>query len=218
MDRGPFLGVLVWPCFFLHGVTLRPQSFKVLHILRPGDGLADIVFGFIFKRVLGRVVEQAASIFEWASVDVVDQFDLTLPPPAGLSAPPFIDVVWADDLAFSAMHEDAEELVNIMTTCTALIFKQVLNHGMIPNLKAGKTELLFSLRGRKSRAVRQRIFNVVDRTIHIDGAPEGYQTVRLTAKYRHLDTQVESTLVSMIVGGRVEGFLHSNNFWSCVDS
>lgn len=33
VDRGPFLGFLVWPWFFFYGVTLRPQSFKVLHIL-----------------------------------------------------------------------------------------------------------------------------------------------------------------------------------------
>lgn len=167
---------------------------------RPGDGLADIVFGFIFKRVMGKVVEQATSMFDWSSVDIADQFDLTLPPPEGLGVPPFIDVVWADDLAFSAMHEDAEELINIMTTCTALIFKQVLNHGMIPNLKAGKTELLLSLRGKKSRAAKQRIFNVIEPTIYIAEAPEGFQMVRLTAKYRHLGTQVhlaESLMVEI---------------------
>ncbi len=157
---------------------------------RPGDGLADIVFGFIFKRVLSRVVDEAASLFDWAPCEIAGDFDLTTPPPLGLSCPPFIDVVWADDLAFSAMHEDADTLIHIMTTCTTLIFKQVLRHGMLPNLKAGKTELLFSCRGRGSRKAKQRIFNVIDPILSLPDAPEGYREVRLTAKYRHLGTQV----------------------------
>ena len=157
---------------------------------RPGDGLADIVFGFIFKRVLSRVVDEASSLFDWEPCEIVRDFDLTIPPPTGLSSPPFIDVVWADDLAFSAMHEDADTLIHIMKTCTTLIFKQVLRHGMLPNLKAGKTELLFSLRGRGSRKAKQRIFNVIDPVLRLPEAPDGYQDVRLTAKYRHLGTQV----------------------------
>ncbi len=157
---------------------------------RPGDGLADIVFGFIFKRVLAKVVEQASGILDWQPVETVGDYNLADTPPQGLSCPPFIEVVWADDLAFSALHEDAESLIQIMTTCTTLIFKQVLSHGMIPNLKEGKTELQLSLRGKGSRAARQRLFNTTHPTLSLPEAPKDFQEVRLTASYRHLGTQV----------------------------
>ena len=157
---------------------------------RPGDGLADIVFGFVFKRVMGRVVEQASHIFDWQPFEPVGDFNLAQEPPGELQCPPFIEVVWADDLAFSAINEDAERLIGIMATCTSLIFTQVLQHGMIPNLKPGKTEMLLSLRGKGSRAAKQRLFNTTTPCINLEAAPDGFQQVRLTACYRHLGTQV----------------------------
>ena len=88
------------------------------------------------------------------------------------------------------MHQDAATLTKIMETCTALIFKQILRHGMLPNLKAGKTELLFSIRGKGSQAIKKKLFNVIEPEFVVADAPEGYQRVRLTSKYRHLGTQV----------------------------
>ena len=115
---------------------------------RPGDGLADIVFGFIFKRVMARVV------------DMVSDFDLTVDPPIDLPCPPFIEVVWADDLAFSAIHQDAAKLIQIMEVCTALIFKQVLRHGMLPNLKAGKLKSSFLASEAKEAMLSNKNFSM----------------------------------------------------------
>ena len=157
---------------------------------RPGDGLADIVFGFVFKRVMTKVVAEATQLYGWVQPDLVGDFDLTVEPPGGADCPPFIDVVWADDLAFSAIHEDTEQLIDILEQSTTLIFKAVLGHGMLPNLKAGKTEILFSLRGKGSRAAKQRLFDVEAPQLFLPGAPSGFQHVRLTAKYRHLGTMV----------------------------
>ena len=127
---------------------------------RPGDGLADIVFGFIFKRVMAREVDEATTVFGWEPIDMVSDFDLTVDPPIDLPCPPFIEVVWADDLAFSAIHQDAAKLIQIMEVCTALIFKQVLRHGMLPNLKAGKLKSSFLASEAKEAMLSNRNFSM----------------------------------------------------------
>ena len=63
---------------------------------------------------MAKVVEEAVQMYGWVQPDLVSDFDLTVEPPDGAICPPFVEVVWADDLAFSAIHEDTEQLIDIL--------------------------------------------------------------------------------------------------------
>lgn len=59
---------------------------------RPGDGLADLVFGYVFKRVMQRVVSAATQEFDWSIPAVQMEIDVEQPSRTQAEAPPFVEV------------------------------------------------------------------------------------------------------------------------------
>lgn len=122
----------------------RTKILETLAGSRPGDGFADLVFGFAFKRIMKKVMSRLAEDFNFTEVQITDPFDLTADPPQ-CDLPEILQVVWADDLAIAYRRRGATELVEDMGRICSVVFQECLRHGLVPNLKKGKTELLLLL-------------------------------------------------------------------------
>ena len=89
---------------------------------RPGDGLADIVFGLVFHRITQRITERLSEEMGIGGHVVTGQFDLFAEEGAGpgdYNMPELIDVVWADDLAMAWRSPTAAGLADGMRKITS---------------------------------------------------------------------------------------------------
>ena len=127
-----------------------PQRRQVMETLagsRPGDGLADLVFGFVFQRILERVTTHIREFFQieagFVCTKPSDFNEQWLEQHAYL--PAIADVVWADDLALLLHAPNADSLIDRLTMSACELFKICLRHGMQPNTKRGKTEAMVHL-------------------------------------------------------------------------
>ena len=89
----------------------QDRIFESLAGSRPGDGLADVVFAFAFKRILRKVVHRIQAAFGVEDPVIQGHFDLSKEPEAERELPHIIESVWADDLAIAYRHGDARQLV-----------------------------------------------------------------------------------------------------------
>ena len=80
----------------------------------PGDGLADVIFSFVFKKVMEQVTTRLKEHFGWSDFEPITNFDITNRPERVPSLPPMVEVVWADDLALAVSDPDANRVVGIM--------------------------------------------------------------------------------------------------------
>ena len=159
---------------------------------RPGDGLADVLFSFVFKRVMDRVHRSLQDIFQWPTLTACPKVDIGVPPLQSLELPRFVEVVWADDLAFAVEDVKAETVVETIKIVTSHIFQQCLRHGMRPNMSKGKTEVMLRLQGAGSRQLRRDLYNIDIPTLTVDKVPDQYAQVQLTGAYRHLGHQLHA--------------------------
>ena len=82
----------------------QDQIYESLAGSRPGDGLADLVFAFIFKRIMRRVMTELKEIINYEEVEIQPQFDLTKDPSGDYCMPQIQEIIWADDLAIAYRH------------------------------------------------------------------------------------------------------------------
>ena len=169
----------------------RTQLHESLAGSRPGDGLADVVFGMVFKKILRRVTARLDDMLEIEEVEI--NGDVTLVAPADVTRPllRILQVVWADGLAIGYRRKGASLLVNDMATITSVVFQECLRHGLVPNLKRGKSEILLLLKGEGSRKAWMEHFNDREPRLHI---PNDFQWVNLVHTYKHLGTRMHISL------------------------
>ena len=150
---------------------------------RPGDGLADVVFSFVFHRLLKKVHLELQAIQQWDQVIHCEEVNIAREPPRSQGIPPMVEVVWADDLAFALNAPTAEEAIHKIRTVAQHLF---FRHGMQPNMARNKTEIMLHLQGAGSRQVKKDIYNCEAPVLHIDGVPSDYAEIKLTGAYKHL--------------------------------
>ena len=168
----------------------RSEVLESLAGSRPGDGMADLVFGFIFKRILRRVRCRLEEVLDIHQIDTGGRFDFTMPAPEDWQAPVMQEVIWADDLAIAYRKKGATSLVEDMGKITTVVLQECLRHGLIPNLKRGKTELLLLLNGEGSRSARASFFNDLEPQLHISEVPADFEWINIVHTYRHLGTKI----------------------------
>ena len=180
---------------FLHGTWFVTKNRRCLVEslagTRPGDGLADVIFSYVFQRVMQKVNDELRNQLQWPDPAMMEDFDITLPPPSIPPLPPAIDVIWADDLAYGVAASTASETVETVRQVASTLFKHCLAHGMRPNMSKNKTEIMLQLRGANSRQLKRHLYDCDTPSLDLPEAPEGYQSVRLTGGYRHLGYQVQ---------------------------
>ena len=172
----------------------RSQIHESLAGSRPGDGLADLIFGMVFKRILRRVNERLDEALQIDEVEINGEIFLVAQGDADRQPLNILQVVWADDLAIGYRRKGASLLVNDMATITSVVFQECLRHGLIPNLKRGKSEILLLLKGEGSRKARKEHFNGHEPRLHIPNVPADFQWVNLVHTYKHLGTRVHISL------------------------
>ena len=169
----------------------RNTLYECLAGSRPGDGLADVVFALIFRKILQCVKEDFRSEYGDFATTNSQQFDVFVDEPPTVELPALLDVVWADDLAIVVTHRQPEEMLERIRFITSRTFRHCLRHALIPNLKRGKTELLLFIRGAGSRALRGHIFNQPDPFLDIDNVPQEFSRVVVSLCYRHLGSRIQ---------------------------
>ena len=126
---------------------------------RPGDSFADVVFTFLFSRVLENFHNrlQQQELQEYVQID--PQFD---PFRRGNSEESSWEVysgpVWMDDLTVVLRADNADAAIQKAGVVSSILLDTLEEHAMRPNLQKGKTALLFALKGRGSRRRKSQFF------------------------------------------------------------
>ena len=155
---------------------------------RPGESWADIVFAFVYHKVLSGIR------------DIADAEKLTLQIPFAGTQSPFLaanshdaitgplHATWADDSVF--FTGDACALISLQNAkrLAGIVLDGCRRHGMQPNLKKGKSAIVLALRGKHSRAVRKLHFQKAADCLEIDTASGEPDRIHLELQYTHLGT------------------------------
>ncbi|CAE7940187.1 unnamed protein product, partial [Symbiodinium sp. KB8] len=151
---------------------------------RPGESWADLIYAYIYGRVLHKVHEYAVAeqlthsvpYDSTAGIFATDQCD------EELSA---TDTTWADDSAFPLADADPEALVRKTIRLCTLVISFCEGHGMAPNLKPGKTGVLLSLQGKGSKQARRRFFPEGTQRLHLPDLDVGVAVLHTPLPIAH---------------------------------
>ena len=157
----------------------------------PGDGMADVVFSFVFQRLLSKVHEDLQDLLSWAGPINMPEVGITVPANTTMDLPPMIEVVWADDLAFALSAPTAQEATSQIAIVARHLFQKCLQHGMRPNMARNKTEVMLFLRGAGSRHLKRELFNSDAPALFVEEVPETYSHLRITGSYKHLGHRLQ---------------------------
>ena len=153
---------------------------------RPGDSYADVVFGFLWSRVLRSVethLDDLGHLAHYECLDGLHLYDTECP-----SAPtrPFLGPNWMDDLAVCISAPTSDQLVSMLGTVAGTLLDSCQAHGMTPNLAPGKTELMVALRGKGSRKWRKHFFGPsTSKTLTALGEHTSWE-IHVVGHYKHL--------------------------------
>ena len=160
---------------------------------RPGDGLADLIFGFIFARMLDTMRDEMQQAGIWDDREwrlPVNRSAIILHGFIPECIPTNLEICWADDLALAMVATTATGLIHRIQAVGSFLFRWIGKFGMKPNLQRGKSETLLHLRGPRSRQMKLALFSPEDPAIDIVIENEEFIRLRITHQYRHLGGQL----------------------------
>ena len=165
----------------------QPDACRTTIGTRPGDAFADVIFGYLWSRVLQ---EFRAHVETLCPFDVFPrEEDLCL---FGQNNDkhdafqPFVGPCWMDDLCVVISADSCQELVRKTTFLTGELLDQCISHGMTPNLAACKTEIILALRGPGAQKAKTQHYGpTAPKALHIAGE-YGSHSVRLVSQHTHL--------------------------------
>ena len=139
---------------------------------RPGDPIADVLFGMIMSRCL-QVINQR-----------LEEQGLANEPfcPEHVQPP---NVTWVDDVAF-CVHGSPQDLVSRTIHTTAVIFDTMTEHGFSLSLGPGKTAVMFAFHGPGAVRARQACERQHPNSLPIMSEHLGKQEVPVVNHYKHL--------------------------------
>ena len=181
----------------LHGTWYRIRNSDKLTQThggsRPGDGLADLIFGYIFARMLESMRSEMIEVGIWDATSWKlgvdrEQILCTGYKPDRIAAN--LEICWADDLALALHATSAESLLERIQAVGGFLLRWVKRFGMKPNLQRGKSETLLHLRGPGSKKIKTALFTPDDPTVDIIIDEEEAVQLRITHQYRHLGGQL----------------------------
>ena len=156
---------------------------------RPGDNLADLLFYFVFAKVLDDVKSAVSSQegrqdIPWDDsmpdrVDVVERG----PPSSRCS---LHEVTWMDDLAVMSAFVKADRVLPSLANIAGEMIDCCLRRGMTPNLSAGKSEVVLSLKGPGARQVRASELSDRDPSVQVASRHWPDARIRVVPFYKHL--------------------------------
>ena len=138
---------------------------------RPGNPLADALFGFVIARAL-QAIEQR---FEQDGV-VESQADGSYGAPA---------VAWVDDVVFH-VAAGASCIVEKLEQATQIVHEEMIKVGLTPNYSPGKTEALITFAGKGAERSSRDFFQQRSGTLIVLNEFQGPIQVRVVDHYKHL--------------------------------
>ncbi|CAE7575846.1 unnamed protein product [Symbiodinium sp. CCMP2592] len=162
---------------------------------RPGDNCADVIFSFLFSRVLQELSKDMAAMGCTTQLPYQDSMrDAIFQTPAGPSQSiDIFDATWMDDLALMMLSDSAESVVTKAGQVTGALIDACLSRALLPNLARGKTELIIVPSGAGSKGVRARLFRDKEPSIAIPSRLWTAARVRVVTSYRHLGGTIHFT-------------------------
>ncbi|CAE7247874.1 unnamed protein product, partial [Symbiodinium microadriaticum] len=157
---------------------------------RPGESWADLIYAYIYSRVLHKIHEHAVAEDLTFTV-LYDQAAGIFPPVPGTEDLAVTDTTWADDSAFPLEDVDASVLMRKTVRLCTLVLSFCTSHGMAPNLKPGKTSVMIALAGKGSRQARRDYFPGGTQRLWLPDLQVG---VAVTDQYKHLGGVVDCKL------------------------
>ena len=152
---------------------------------RPGDCFADVVFSYLWARLLHGLQERLHDLGLENQIPFQETFEPFEIGEADQTAE-FIGPTWMDDLCLCVSAMDAFSLERKVCLSTSLLLASCRQFAMTPNLKAGKTEILLSLRGRHSHQIKKKYFGPnASRRMSILDEDTTHQ-VQAVSSYQHL--------------------------------
>ena len=175
--------------FFVTQFASRQQLCKTHAGSRPGESLADVVFGFIYHEVLQCIREEVKQRALGAPLPYDGQPSLWVGDPQ--EEVWLTDSTWADDSAFMTRDADAATLLRKAQHLAETVIAAVQRHAMDPNMKPGKTAIMISLRGRGSRRQALKWFGKDGSTLRLSTPLAGEIALHVTASYVHLGLHLD---------------------------
>ena len=126
---------------------------------RPGDSYADVVFGLLWAKLLRKYEQKLIDAELLTFIPDHDTpalfgFDATDRPQIALLGP-----TWMDDLCVCLCASSNSELIEKTTFALSLLIDMCKDMHMQPNLRKGKTEVMFCFRGQGSRQYRRQFYS-----------------------------------------------------------
>lgn len=156
---------------------------------RPGDPIGDLLFNLTMSRILAEMKELVleAEVAQWFG-DPSRCQDFLHPgelPPNG-----FADVSFVDDCAVAIHADDLQQLQEVAKHVVAAMHVAAHRRGLQLNYDPGKTEMLWQVQGRGSRALKQELMaqgHILQWTQY------GVKfALRIVQTYRHLGTWLQA--------------------------
>ena len=143
---------------------------------RPGDPLADLLFGLVLTRVLEQTNEQ---LLQLGLVEEGMEDD-----------EPFSTcVTWVDDIAI-AVYAPASEIAAKAATAASVLLDVMTEHGLTLALGVGKTALMMHYYGKEAHKSRQRDEQAFADHLPVMVEHGGRTCIPLVSHYRHLGGQI----------------------------
>ena len=154
---------------------------------RPGDPFADVVFGYMFSRLLAVDEEKMDDLGLLETFEDVDMHGM-FPQEADSQViqHTMLGPTWMDDLCISITADTACVLESKVGLATGILLETCMNHGVTPNLQKGKSEILLTFRGQGSRALKQKYFGPQHgQRLHVV-SEYGMHAISVVGEYIHL--------------------------------
>ena len=156
---------------------------------RPGDPVADLLFNVCMSVILRDTTEgvQSRTDAHWlGSATSCKDFMTSQPVPC----PAFLDISYVDDCVFLLHAQSNEEIEDMACIVVEEMTKAAAKRGLLVNFEKGKTEMLWTVRGKGSRKVRESLH---DNQNVIQWNDAGHdRELRVVQAYKHLGTWVQS--------------------------
>eukprot|EP00438_Fugacium_kawagutii_P003586 Skav221594 [mRNA] locus=scaffold1698:294565:300366:+ [translate_table: standard] len=150
---------------------------------RPGDSWADVVFGYLWARLLKQLESAMSQQGVLAHLPACEPGFWTN---IQTEVTPFMGPCWMDDLAVVVEAPTCEDLLSRMSLTMSLILDSCYSFGLTPNTARGKTELMVQLRGRGRQAVRRKLYGPDGTSTMPVVCEHGLHHIHVTHEYTHL--------------------------------
>ena len=157
---------------------------------RPGDCFADIVFSFLWARLLHRLeqIMQEHGILDGFPAE--DGLRLPSTDTSECGTQPFLGPTWMDDTCIAFATESASALEQAAGQVGGSLLGLCSEFAMSPNLAKGKTELMMVFQGKGANQAKLKYFGPSSPQTFPIILEEGVQHLNVVSSYTHLGSTI----------------------------